>query len=52
MGDFGLGVGLYFGTLHAFTVLLALAGILNIAKLSFVSGDEYTDGQQGIDWFL
>jgi hypothetical protein len=52
MGDFGIGVGLYFATLRAFTVLMFLAGCLNLPNFIFFAGREYSDGQKGISWFL
>jgi len=52
MGDFGLGVGLYFGTLRAFTVLLIIAGLMNIPNIIFFSGEQYSRGQEGINWML
>ncbi len=52
MGDFGLGVGLYFGTLRAFTLLLILAGIMNIPNFMFFAGPKYSDRQKGMAWWL
>jgi hypothetical protein len=44
LGDFGLGIGLYFSTLRAITVLTLLAGILNIPNFIYYSSNEYTPG--------
>jgi hypothetical protein len=52
MGDFGLGVGLYFATLRAFTVLLAIAGLFNIPNMLFYMSEEYSKGQIGVDFML
>lgn len=48
MGDFGLGIGLYFSTLRALTILTFLAGLLNIPNLIYYSSDEYSDGQHEV----
>jgi hypothetical protein len=52
MGDFGLGVGLYFSTLRAITVLMLLAGIMNIPNFIYFGSNEYSHGQEGVQWFL
>lgn len=41
LGDFGLGIGLYFATLRAITVLCILAGILNIPNFMYFSSSAY-----------
>ena len=41
LGDFGLGLGLYFSTLRAITVLTFLAGLLNIPNFIYYSSKEY-----------
>lgn len=41
LGDFGLGVGLYFSTLRAITVLTFLAGLLNIPNFKYYNSKEY-----------
>lgn len=43
LGDFGLGIGLYFSTLRAIMVLTLLAGILNTANFLYFSSDEYNN---------
>ena len=52
MGDFGIGIGLYFATLQACVILLLLAGFMNISNLVFYAGSEYSGGQEGVRWFL
>eukprot|EP00557_Chaetoceros_sp_GSL56_P013206 CAMPEP_0176482786 /NCGR_PEP_ID=MMETSP0200_2-20121128/3563_1 /TAXON_ID=947934 /ORGANISM="Chaetoceros sp., Strain GSL56" /LENGTH=1152 /DNA_ID=CAMNT_0017879129 /DNA_START=57 /DNA_END=3516 /DNA_ORIENTATION=+ len=52
MGDFGLGVGLYFSTLRAIMILMLLAGIMNIPNFMYFASDEYSKGQVGVQWFL
>ena len=48
MGDFGLGIGLYFSTLRAMTVLMLLAGIISIPNLIYFSGPDYSQSQPGV----
>jgi hypothetical protein len=48
MGDFGIGIGLYFSTLLALTVMTALGGLLNIPNFIYYSSDDYSDGQPGV----
>ena len=52
MGDFGLGVGLYFATLVASAILMILAGLMNIPNMLYFQSDDYSKGQEGISWFL
>jgi hypothetical protein len=52
MGDFGLGIGLYFSTLRAMTLLTLLAGLINIPNLIYFSGPEYSDSQPGVNPLL
>jgi len=49
MGDFGLGIGLYFSTLRAITVLTLLAGLINIVNFQYFSSNEYSLGQENIE---
>lgn len=48
MGDFGLGVGLYFSSLRALMILTLVAGILNIPNFIYFSGPDYSDSQEGL----
>ena len=48
MGDFGLGIGLYFSTLRAITVLTFLAGCLNIVNFQYFASSQYSQGQPGL----
>lgn len=43
LGDFGLGIGLYFSTLRAITVLMLLAGLLNTANIVYFNSPEYNN---------
>jgi hypothetical protein len=44
LGDFGLGIGLYFSTLRAITVITLFATILNIPNFFYYSSTDYTPG--------
>lgn len=48
MGDFGLGIGLYFSTLRALTVLTFLAGLINVPNIMYFRSQEYSNGQTSI----
>ena len=46
MGDFGIGVGLYFSTLQLFAIISFIAGIINIPAIAhFRSSDYSPDGK-------
>jgi hypothetical protein len=48
MGDWGLGIGLYFSTLRSIMILTFVAGLLNIPNLIYFSGPDYSDNQEGL----
>jgi len=52
MGDFGLGVGLYFTALRSITLLALVCGLLNIPNMIYFAGDNYSNRQDGVDIFL
>lgn len=49
LGDFGLGIGLYFSTLRAITVLTLLAGLLNIPNFIYYNSSDYTPGNSNFN---
>ena len=49
MGDFGLGIGLYFSTLRALTVLTFIAGLINVVNIMYFRSDEYSNGQTKVN---
>jgi len=49
LGDWGLGVGLYFTTLRALCILTFLGGVVSIPNILYFAGDDYSDGQSGLD---
>jgi hypothetical protein len=46
LGDWGLGIGLYFSTLRAVCILTFLAGVLNTQNFIYFSGPDYTADEQ------
>jgi hypothetical protein len=48
MGDFGLGVGLYFSALRSIMILTFIAGIINIPNMVYFASDTYSQGQEGV----
>ncbi len=61
MGDFGIGVGLYFVCLRAISIITFLSGCMSIYNISFFASDEYNvdgldgynfDGTKSVPWFL
>ncbi|GKY91514.1 hypothetical protein MPSEU_000123600 [Mayamaea pseudoterrestris] len=48
LGDFGLGIGLYFSTLRALTILTLLAGLMNITNIQYFASLEYSNGQEEV----
>ena len=52
LGDFGLGIGLYFSTIRALTVLVFILGIIHIPNFMHFSGPDYSDNQEGVDLLL
>jgi hypothetical protein len=49
LGDWGLGIGLYFSTLRAITILTLCAGLLNIGNIRYFHGDDYSGGQDDVE---
>ncbi len=41
LGDFGLGLGMYFSTLRALTVMTLIAGLLNLPNILYFVSDDY-----------
>ena len=49
MGDFGLGVGLYFTAIRSITILAFACFLLNLPNMIYFAGEEYSNGQDGVD---
>ncbi len=53
LGDFGLGVGLYFYMILVMAVLLTIAGLVNAYTIYYFKSDDYNpDGQSVPNVFL
>ena len=52
MGDFGVGIGLYFTTLLGMVFITLVAGLINIPNILYFAGNEYSNGQLGVNWAL
>lgn len=53
MGDFGIGVGLYFTALKMFAIMTFMAGLINIPGLVSLNSDDYSpDGRQSLSSLL
>ena len=52
LGDFGLGIGLYFSTLWGVVILTFVAGLLNVPNILYFSSEEYSQGQPGVTFLL
>jgi uncharacterized integral membrane protein len=50
LGDFGLGIGLYFSTLRAITLLCITAGLLNIPNFIYFSSAQYGNTVDNVSW--
>lgn len=49
MGDFGLGVGLYFSALRSIMIMTFIAGLINIPNMIYFASNSYSQGQEGLD---
>lgn len=53
LGDFGIGIGIYFWTLKCLAYILLLGGIINIPVLEYYSSFAYRQNiTDGFNWFL
>ena len=52
LGDWGLGVGLYFTTLRFMTAIMFLAGCLSLPNILYYSGPEYSQDQENVPLHL
>ena len=50
--SFGLGIGLYFSTIRAMTILVLIVGIIHIPNFMFFSGPDYSNNQPGVPSLL
>jgi len=47
MGDFGVGIGLYFSTLRSLAFMALIAGCINIPNMRFYGSSAYASGNSG-----
>ena len=52
MGDFGIGIGLYFSTLLFIALMTFIAGLINLPNIAFFRSDEYSSGQSDVLFVL
>jgi hypothetical protein len=52
MGDFGLGIGLYFATLRGLFVLMIVCSLMNIPNIIYFASESYSNGQANVSWYL
>mmetsp|Transcript_8508 Transcript_8508/g.12383 ORF Transcript_8508/g.12383 Transcript_8508/m.12383 type:complete len:973 (+) Transcript_8508:76-2994(+) len=53
MGDFGIGVGLYFSMLRALWVICLLAGLINVPNIMYFASEKYSaNGQMSVTMLL
>ena len=53
MGDFGIGIGMYFSALKSAIILLFIAGIFSIPNIVYYASKSYSDNEQeGVEGYL
>ncbi|KAL7539204.1 hypothetical protein ACHAXR_009091 [Thalassiosira sp. AJA248-18] len=52
LGDFGIGVGLYFSSLRAVAFITLIAGCINMPNILYFASEEYSGGQPGVTLLL
>lgn len=53
MGDFGIGIGLYFSALKSCIILLFIAGIFSIPNIIYYASDQYgSNAQEDVEGYL
>lgn len=52
MGDFGLGVGLYFSSLRAIALISLVAGLINLPNILYFASDVYSANQPDVSFLL
>jgi hypothetical protein len=51
LGDFGLGIGLYFSTLRAIIVITFFCGLCSLYNILYFASAEYDPADNSISWF-
>jgi len=52
LGDFGIGVGLYFSSLRAVAFITLIAGLISIPNILYYASDKYSNSQPGVNFLL
>ena len=52
MGDFGLGVGLYFSSLRAIALISLVAGLISLPNILYFASDIYSANQPNVSFLL
>lgn len=52
MGDFGLGVGLYFSSLRAIALISLIAGLINLPNILYFASEVYSASQPDVNFLL
>ena len=52
LGDFGIGVGLYFSSLRIVAFITLIAGCINLPNILYYASDEYSNSQPGVNYLL
>ncbi|KAL3827557.1 hypothetical protein ACHAXA_002054 [Cyclostephanos tholiformis] len=52
LGDFGIGIGLYFSYLRAVAFIALIAGCINLPNILYYASDEYSKCQPGVQFLL
>ena len=52
LGDFGIGVGLYFSYLRAVAFITLIAGCINLPNILYYASDDYSKSQPGVQFLL
>ena len=52
LGDFGLGIALYFATLRGMIVVILIAGLVSVPNLLYFASTEYNENQVDVPWNL
>jgi hypothetical protein len=52
MGDFGLGVGLYFSSLRSIALISLVAGLINLPNILYFASDVYSASQPDVNFLL
>ena len=52
MGDFGIGIGIYFDTARWLSVITLVAGLISSYNIVYYAGPDYSDSQEDVEDYL